>query len=186
MNKEKVNGMDNAEEMETPFNEKMEDESRAINRTELMQKTAKELSILAMPYVALKESTLQKMAKSDLCDIILSKGQSKEKKESTARASRTQSDSEAIISTLLMMVESFKVKRENEPLNAAAKEIFKNNAINIVDKKVDDETVSSHGVNTAVTVLTAGFLLVDGLIGLKNVPSFFSKIKSKFKKHDTK
>ncbi len=183
MNNGTDNGLGNVEEMDemdSPFVEKEQSEGNALNRTELMQKTAKELALLAMPYVALKESTLQKMAKADLCDIIMSKGQSKDKKESTARASRSTSDSEAIINTFLMMIESFKLKRESEPLNAVAKEIFKNNAVNIVDKKVDEEAVSSHGLNTAVTVITAGFLLLDGLVGLKNVPSLFSKIKGKF------
>lgn len=178
MEKEAVNGADNVEEMDSPFVE-VNDETKSINRTELMNKTAKELAVLAMPYVPLRQSTLEKMAKADLCDIIMTKGQSKEQKESKARASRKDSESEAIIETILQIVESFKIKREKEPLNATAKNVFKNNAINIVDKKVEDETVSSHGVNTAVAIITGGFLLVDGLIGIGNVPTLFSKLKGK-------
>lgn len=173
------NRLDNVEEMASPFEEKVEDSSNSVNRTELMNKTAKELAVMAMPYVPLKQTTLEKMAKADLCDIIMTKGQNKEQKESKARANRTQSDSEAIIETVLAIAESFKLKRENEPLNATAKQIFKNNAVNIVDKKVEDEAVSSHGVNTAVAVFAGAFLLVDGLIGIANIPSFFSKLKGK-------
>ncbi len=185
-NTEKV--ADNLQDMDSPFEEKVQDDSKPLTRTELMDKTGKVLAKLAMPYTTLKETTLSKLSKAELCDIILSKGTNKSEKESKGRASRTKSDSEAIIDTILSIAESFKLKREHDTLNATAKQIFKNNAINIVDQKVSEEAISSHGVNTTVAVFAGIFLLADGLIGIANIPSFFSKLKGKFgaKKTSTK
>ena len=179
MIKEMDSGTSEDVEMDSPF-VKPQTEEKSINRTELMEKTGKQLAVMCTPYSPLKLKTLEKMAKSDLCDIILSKGQNKEQKEAKGRSGTSKSDSEAIIDTMLAIAESFKMKREQEPLNATAKTIFKNNAVNLVDKKVDEEEISSHGVNTAVAVFTGAFLLVDGLVGIANIPTLFSKMKSKF------
>ncbi|MDX1808304.1 MAG: hypothetical protein R3331_02065 [Sulfurospirillaceae bacterium] len=184
MSKEAVDGTDNGVERNIPF-EEMGNSTEGITRTELMEKTGKELAKMALPYTTWKESTLSKLSKPELCDIILTKGANKEQQEPRARAARATSDSEAIIETFLAIAESFKLKREKEPLNATAKQIFKNNAVNLVDKKVEEETLSSHGVNVTVAFIAGTFLAIDGLIGLANIPTFFSKIKSKLNVNKT-
>ncbi|WP_331773811.1 hypothetical protein [Sulfurospirillum sp. 1612] len=185
MNKGAEKVTDNGVDMDIPFDD-IKSTKEDITRTELMQKTGKELAKIALPYTNLKEVTLTKLSKAELCDIILTKGANREQTEPKARANRAKSDSEAIIDTFLAIAESFKLKREQEPLNAAAKQIFKNNAVNIVDKKVEDETVSSHGVNTAVVIVAGAFLAIDGIIGLANIPTFLGKLKSKFNANRTK
>lgn len=147
-------------------------------RAELMQLTGKELAKMALPYTTLKDTTLSKLSKAELCDIILSKGKSK---EGGTTKKKTQSESEAIINSFLSILETVKMRRENEPLNPTAKQIFFNNATAVVDEKIQDETITSGRINNVVLALTGAFLVLDGAVGIANIPKAFGKIKEKIK-----
>ncbi|MDR1976515.1 MAG: hypothetical protein LBQ18_05935 [Campylobacteraceae bacterium] len=168
-------------EIESPFTvtevENEQDETPQT-RTELEQMTAKQLAVIAAQYVNASQETIVKWAKKDIISVILNKGMDK---KSSPRQSATKSDSRMLIETLISFLDGVKIQREQKPLYKPAKEIFSNNAINIVDEKFQDGTLSAHGTSRILAVSVGLFLIVDAFIGAKNIPAFYTKIKEKFK-----
>ena len=158
----------------------MGEESEALNRNELMKLTGKELAKMAQPYSTLQLTSLERMAKAKLCDIILNKSDGKKEDEPHARAARTESQTEQFINTALMLLDSFKTNRDGEPLNATAKEVFKKQAVVYADEKVKAGEIDLDKSNNTLLYLSAGALLFDGLVGFKNSPALLAKIKNKF------
>jgi len=179
MNNDMNNDMDMGEDME----------HETLNRNELMELTGKQLAKMAQPYSTLQLNSLERMAKAKLCDIILNKTDKKKDDDKPhARTARTESQSEQFISTALLMLDGFKTNRDGEPLNATAKEIFKKQAIVYADEKVNSGEMDINKSSNALLFLSAGVLIFDGLIGFKNAPSLFQKVKNRFtkKKDDSK
>ncbi len=180
--------MGNGADKYMDMGEEMEHET--LNRNELMELTAKQLAKMAQPYSTLQLNSLERMAKAKLCDIILKKSDKKKEDEPHARTARTESQTEQFISTALLMLDGFKTNRDGEPLNATAKEIFKKQAVVYADEKVSSGEMDINKSSNALLFLSAGVLVFDGLIGFKNAPGLFQKMKSKFfnkkKEHDSK
>jgi len=172
--------MKNGTEIAYPFDEETEQKTDTTNRAELMQKTGKELAKLAKPFTSLSETTLSKLSKAELCDIIISKG--KERKEKP----KNKDSSTAIIDTFLGIIESIKTNRDKEPLNTTAKQIFSSNAVAVVDRQIQEEKITSGGLNTTILILSGSFLLIDGVIGIKNIPGIYKKIKDRINARKTK
>lgn len=170
-------------EEENPFDEEGECK---LSRDELMKMTAKELAPLAKPKSSLTIKTLERRPKPFLCDIILDIH--KEEDKPKARASQSTSESEDMISFALQTLEAMKQNRENQEatLHPIAKELFKSSAVNKVDEARADGSINTDKMNTAIFALSGTALVIDGLIGFDNVPKLFNKMKTKFKKDDTK
>ena len=181
MDKDKafINDDDNINPFE---DEKVKENS--LNRVELMKLSGKELAKLAKPKSKLMYITLQKKSKSFLCDIIL--GIEKEDDKPKARATQNTSESDDILTFGINILESFKKARGEAELNPIAKEMFKQSAVSKVDEARADGSINSQKFNNVILALSATALVVDGVIGFKNVPGVFSKLKSKFKRNDTK
>lgn len=169
-----------------------EENSSALNRNEMMKLTGKQLAKMAQPYSTLQLTSLERMSKAKLCDIILNKTDKKKDDEEKphARTARSESQTEQFINTALMLLDSFKTNRDGEPLNATAKEVFKKQAIVYADEKVQAGEMNLDKSNNTLLYLSAGALLFDGLVGFKNSPALLAKIKNKFfkkkKADDTK
>jgi len=163
-------------------------ESHAINRNELMKLTGKQLAKKAQPYSTLQLNSLERLAKAKLCDMILAKSDTKKDEEPKARTARTASNSEQMIETVLNVLDMIKHSRDNEPLNATAKEIFKKQAVVYADEKIQAGEMDTNKASNMFLYLSAGAILFDGIIGFKNAPSLITKLKSKFtkKSDDTK
>ncbi len=170
-----------------------EENTSALNRNELMKLTGKELAKMAQPYSTLNLTSLQRMSKAKLCDIILNKTDKKRDQEEKphARTERTQSETEQFIETALVMLDVLKQNRDSEPLNATAKEIFKKQAVVYADEKIKNNEMNVDKANTALFFISGAAILYDGVIGFKNTPALFNKIKKKYfnkskKSDDTK
>ena len=172
--------MKDGTEIASPFIEEVEEKGATKKRAELMQKTGKELAKMAKPFTSLSETTLSKLSKAELCDIIISKGKDRKEKP------KNKDSSTAIVDTFLGIVESIKVNRDKEPLNNTAKQIFSSNAVAVVDKQIQEEKITSGGLNTAILLLSGSFLLIDGIIGIKNIPAIYKRIKDKISARKTK
>lgn len=169
------------EEIDDYFTEDTQ-ESNALNRNELMKLTGKELAKLAQPYSTLQLNSLERIAKAKLCDMILAKSDTKKDDEPKARTARTSSQSEQMIDTVLNILDVLKHNRDNEPLNATAKEIFKKQAVVYADEKIDAGEMDTDKASNMFLYLSAGAILFDGIIGFKNAPSLITKVKNKFSK----
>jgi hypothetical protein len=153
----------------------------SFNRNNLMKLTGKELAKMAQPYSTKTLAVLEKTAKAKLCDLILAKEEKKPKEEKThARAGRTTSETEQFIQTAVSLLDVMKRSRDEEPLNAMAKDIFTKQAVVYADAKVAADEMNVDKANTALFAISASALLFDGLIGFKNAPTLFSKVKNKF------
>lgn len=158
-----------------------EEETDVLNRNELMQLTGKQLAKKAAPYSTLKLITLEKKSKAELCDIILNKTDKKADEEKPAgRAARTSSETEQFIETALHMLSAIKQQRDGEPLNAMATDVFKKQAVAYTDEKISNDEININKASTALFAISATAIVFDGVIGFKNAPTLFSKIKNKF------
>ncbi|WP_345984313.1 hypothetical protein WCX49_06660 [Sulfurimonas sp. HSL-1656] len=156
-----------------------EQHTSAFNRAELMEKTGAELAQLAAPYSDKKLSTLERMSKAKLCDIIMKGGEEKGDDAPKARAARTESETEQIINMGLTVLEAFKQNRDGKPLNPLAREMFQKQAIIALDEQVQQDRVN---LNTASKVMLFGagaVVVIDGIFGLENSPALLSKLKNK-------
>ncbi len=189
--------MGSNEDIDNMFNDNAtENSSNALNRNELMELTGKELAKMAQPYSTLKLNSLERKSKAFLCDLIMNKSDNKAKEEEKphARSSRTESQTEQFINTALVMLSVMKQNRDGEPLNATASDVFKKQAIVYADEKISKDEMNIDKANTALFIISTGALLFDGLIGFKNAPTLFTKLKNKYfnrgkkeeTKHDTK
>jgi len=178
---EKNSGMDKDFEMDSPFDDEKV-ENNPLNRTDLMKLSGKELAKMAQSKSSLMYITLQKKSKAYLCDVIL--GIEKDEEKPKARATQNTSDSDDIISFLLNTLESIKQNRDNQEarLNPMAKEVFKQSAVSKVDEARASGTLNSDKFNNVLLAVSGTALVIDGLIGFKNVPGVFSKIKNKLKR----
>lgn len=159
------------------------EDTEVLNRNELMKLTGKELARMAQPYSTYKLISLERMSKAKLCDIIINKGDKKKQEDDekpNARAARSSSDTEQFIDTALTMLDVLKQQRDHEPINATAKEIFKKQAIVYADEKIKNNELNVDKANTALFALAGAAILYDGIIGFKNTPTLFNKIKNKF------
>jgi len=153
----------------------------ALNRNELMKLTGKELAKMAQPYSSKTLAVLEKTAKAKLCDLILAKDEKATKEEKPhARTARTQSDTEQFIQTAVNLLDVMKRARDEEPLNAMAKDVFTKQAVVYADAKVASDEMNVDKANNILLGLSAGALLIDGLIGFKNAPTLLGKLKNKF------
>ena len=157
-----------------------ESEHETLNRNELMKLSGKELAKMAQPYSTLKLNSLERCSKAKLCDIIMKKGEPKKSEEPKARTARTSSETEQFLETALVMLDVMKQNRDGEPLNATAKDIFKKQAVVYADEKIAEDKMNIDKANTALFVISTTALLFDGIIGFKNAPPLFNKIKNKF------
>lgn len=181
------NDMDNgmSSESDGMFEEETKSTSSALNRNELMKLTGKELAKIAQPYSSKSLAVLEKTAKATLVDIILAKDEKQKEEKQHARASRSTSETEQFIQTAVNLLDVMKRARDEEPLNAMAKEIFTKQAIVYADQKVANDEMNVDKANTALFAISTGALLFDGLVGFKNAPTLFNKIKNKiFKTKD--
>jgi len=173
-----ANGM--AEEVENLLNEDG-GSSNALNRNELMNLTGKDLAKMAAPYSTLQLNSLERKSKAYLCDLILNKGDEKQEDDKPhARAARSKSDTEQFIDTAVQLLDVLKRSRDDEPLNAMAKDIFVKQAVVYADEKVAANEMNVDKANTAIFVISAAALIYDGVIGFKNTPALLQKVKQKF------
>lgn len=154
----------------------------ALNRNELMKLTGKELAKMAQPYSTLKLSSLERLSKAKLCDIILNKTYKikDDEEKPHARDARSSSDTEQFIDTALTVLDMLKQNRDKEPLNATAKEIFRKQAVVYADEKIQNGEMNADKANNALFYLSAGVILYDGIIGISNTPTLLAKLKKKF------
>lgn len=155
-------------------------EQSSYNRAELMEKTGAELAEMAAPYSTKKLSTLERMAKKDLCDIIMRGGEKKTEEGPKARAARTESETEQIINMGLSVLDAIKQSRDGKMLNPLAVDIFKKQAVIALDDQVAQDRVNLNTASKVMLFGSAAVLLVDGIVGLHNSPTLLSKMKKKF------
>jgi len=190
------NGMDNGE-LNGSVNESIDEyfhddinstNGDSLNRNELMKLSGKELAKMAQPYSTKTLKSLEKTAKATLCDLIMAKSDKKPKDDKPhARTAQTKSETENFISMSISMLDAMKRSRDDEPLNTMVSDIFTKQAVAYADNKVANDEINIDKANTALFALAGGALLFDGLIGFKNAPTLFQKIKNKFfKKADKK
>ena len=161
----------------------------ALNRNELMKLTGKKLARMAQPYSSKTLKVLEKTAKATLCDLIMSKSEKKPQEENKthARTGTAKSESENFIHMAVSMLDAMKRSRDEEPLNAMVTDIFTKQAVVYADEKVANDEMNINKANTALFAIAGGALLFDGLVGFRNAPTLFSKLKNKFfKKVDKK
>ena len=147
-----------------------------------MKLSGVELAELAADKSSYLMSTLKKLRKAELCDIILDVKQ--DKKKSKARQTQVKSESEVMIDLTLDTLLKIKKGREgdNASINPIAHELFKNTAVSKIDDARANNTLSNNKLNNAIFVASSAAILVDTLVGFNNVPSIFRKIKEKIKK----
>jgi hypothetical protein len=174
-----------------PMDNEENKKAQTLNRAELEKKTGKELAqiVHANGYSKKKLITLEKMAKADLITIIFQKSDTpSEESGPKARAPRKQSEVESTIEMALGFLNHIKMQREQEPINAYAMEQVKTGAVAYLDNAMANNEVSSKSIGTIGVVAVALFVIVDGLVGIKNIPTLFQTVKQKLlaRKHGTK
>lgn len=155
-------------------------ETSSLNRVELMELSGKDLAAMALPYSSKKISTLERMAKADLCDIIMNGREAPKDDAPKSRAARTQSQTEELVDIIIGFLDAIKRARDDEPLNPLAVDIVRKQAVIKVDEKVKSEQLD---INTASNVMLFGagaFLLFDAFYGVSNSPTLLHGMKKKF------
>lgn len=168
---------------ENPFQK----DTQKYTREQLMKMTISQLAPMAKEKSHLMLSTLKGKSKAELADIILSIEETE--KKTHARTPRVESESDNIINFAIDTLESIKKARGSSEINPIAKEIFKSSAVNKVDEKRADGTLSSEKFNNVLMYCSAFAVVVDSIIGFENIPGIFQKMKSKLNKkkdNDTK
>lgn len=187
------NGQYKGTETDNPFEDEAEktEANKSLGREELKAKyTGKQLADLVVGKTPLKLSTLQRMSKDDLIDIYLDIDT--KKKSNNARASRSTGETEDILNFGLATLQSIKQARENDPtanINQIALNMFKSSAVKKIDDARQSEAISNDTLQNVIFYLAGGALVVDAVVGFKNVPSLFGKLKDKVKRksaNDTK
>ena len=185
-------GQNKGTETDNPFEETEDEQStKILGREELKAKyTGKQLAKLVEGKTPLKLSTLERMSKDDLIDILLDIDT--KKKTNNARASRSNGETDDILNFGLSTLQTIKMTRENDPtasLNEIALNMFRSSAVNKIDQARQNDAINNDKIQNLVFYISGGAILIDALIGFKNVPSLFQKLKGKFRKHgksDTK
>jgi hypothetical protein len=181
-NNEQLNG---TEEFENPFTTEPDIEIEIeYNRAQLEALSGKELAILAGKYTDKKETTLKSMSKTDLATIILNKGE--EKKETFARAPRSQTEAAELIDDFITLFDDIKMERElregknAEPNKRYMKGAFKRNAITTIDKKMQDGTINFSNFNGWLALLFGVIICWSSIVGMGNTKKFYSKMYKTF------
>jgi hypothetical protein len=143
--------------------------------------TAKQLAVIASQYINASPETIVKWSKKDIIKVIQNKGYDKEAK---ARPAQSKTDTQNLVNSILDFLESVKFEREEKRLYKPLKEVFTNNSVNIIDEKT--QGADMHGASKVIVIVTGSLILIDSLIGFKNLSGFIKKIKAKFSKEDTK
>lgn len=174
-------------ENEFPFAEDEVKTSSKPTRAELEELTNKDLAKLAEPLQKRYSfSSLKGRSKNFLIDIILGVKDENEININKAKAPHSASESENMLNVALNFLQAIKVQREGQEaiLNPIATEMFKNSAVAKVDEARAEGTLQSDKFNNIILSASAAAVLVDGLVGFNNVPTLFSKIKTKFSKNN--
>jgi len=171
---------------QNPFNEETSGNDTKLTRAELENYTIKNLVPLAKGKTHLKETTLSRLSKAELIDIILDIKEQEPK--SKARATRTQSESDNILDFALDTLQAIKIARNGNEINPIAKDMFKKSAVQKVDEARADGTINNDKINTGIMIVSGVAIAIDSIIGFENVPTLWEKMKNKFskKKDDTK
>ena len=188
MNNNELINDDISTQNEFPF---VEDEAQKIEkptRLELEKLSNSKLAKMAEPMQKRYSfSSLKGRSKNYLIDIILGVKDESEigingnSISNGAKAPQAKSESEELINYGLTLLNAIKQHREgqNAELNPIAKEMFKNSAIVEVDKARADGTIKTDKFNSLMLGLSGAFLVVDGVVGIKNIPTLFKKLKDK-------
>lgn len=164
-----------------PFEENEQKKDGAYTRAELEKLTGRELATIAAPLQKrFGFSSLKGKGKSFLIDIILGI-KTEEVKEPKGKAPQTASESQNIIEMGLTVLQNIKQQREGQgaQLNPIAQELFRSSAVNTVDKARAEGALETDKFNTVIVGVSGLALAIDGAIGFENVPTLFSKLKSK-------
>lgn len=173
-----------SEEIESPF---VQNEEKKLTRQEYKDKySVRQLAELAEPiHPTLSFNSLKGRSKDFNIDIILGINQ-EEIQNTSSKASHKAStnESQELVNVALGLLNAFKQQREgqNSELNPIAREMFKSTAENQVDKARADGLLQTDKFNTLILAVSGTALIIDGVIGFKNVPGLFEKIRSKMKK----
>jgi hypothetical protein len=184
------NGSSNSSEIENEVNPFIEINGEKLTRKELEKIPNKDLAKMVKDRALSRfnESTLSRKSKTYNIDLLL--GVRDEEEKPQARATQTQSESDMMIEFALNTLQGIKQSRESQEsvLNPIAKELFKSSAVAKVDEARANESFSTDKFNNILMYGAGAFLLIDSLVGIKNIPSVFSKLKNKMakKKNDTK
>ncbi len=173
-------------ENEFPFEIK-EEQSSLYTRTELEKLPNSQLAKIAEPMQKrYSYNSLKGRSKAYLIDIILGIKSEDEisinpTNGTSGKAPHTPNETQELINFGLNVLNSFKQQREGQQtkLNQIATELFKNSAVNEIDKARAEGLIKTDKFNTLIMVLSGTALVVDGVIGFKNVPTLFSKLKAK-------
>ncbi|MDR3178409.1 MAG: hypothetical protein LBT96_05445 [Campylobacteraceae bacterium] len=151
-------------------------ENETYTRTELENKTAKELAVIASDYITASPETIAKWAKKDIITVILNKGYDK---KSAPRQNRTRTDTENVVLGILDFLDGIKEEREQKKLYKPLKEVVKNNAVNVIDGSLESGAINLHTASKAVLILGGFLILVDSVIGFKKIPELIKRWKEK-------
>jgi hypothetical protein len=165
----------------SPFMEDMEDietskTDEKYTRTELENRTAKELAVMASEYINANPETIAKWAKKDIITVILNKGYDK---KSAPRQNRTRTDTENVIIGVLDFLDNIKEEREQKRLYKPLKDVFKNNATNVIDEGLGSGAINLNTASKVVVVVAGSLILIDSFIGLKKIPELIKNWKNK-------
>jgi hypothetical protein len=164
---------------DSPFTETEEQtENKEYTRTQLENKTAKELAVMASEYITASPETIAKWAKKDIITVIINKGYDK---KSAPRQNRTKTDTENIIGGVLDFLDSVKEEREQKRIYKPLKEVVKNNAVNVIDESLESGTINLHTASKIVVAVGGSLVLIDAFIGFKKIPELFKDWKEKKK-----
>jgi hypothetical protein len=153
--------------------------SPTYKKSELEEKTIAELAVLAAQYVELTETTLKKnFKKAEIINIILNNGLDKKRKSGSGRKADGD-NANSIIDMLLEILDNVKTDRDKKPLNKYAKKLFRTNAINIIDSKLENAEQSAHTASYVILMGAGALLVIEALIGFKNIPTLLKRWKDK-------
>lgn len=130
-------------------------------------------------------SSLKGKSKDFLIDIILGIKKDEEINVHAPKASHrgTSNESQDIVTMGLGVLQAFKQQREGEQalLNPIAQELFISSAVAKVDEARAEGALKTDKFQTALLALSGTALVIDGVIGFENVPTIFSKLKTKLR-----
>ncbi len=183
---DKDKGMDKGMEEQSPFDE-TETEQPKLNRDILMDKTGKDLAQMVFDkgLSKFKLSTLERISKPELCDMLLDIKKPDDKPKS--RASNSTSKSDNMLDFALSTLQGIKQARTSQEatINPIALNMFKDSAINKIDEARADGKLNNDTMQNVIFTLSGAVIVFDTVIGFENAPKIWDKIKLKlFKKKD--
>lgn len=144
----------------------------------------KQLASMCEGKTNLRISTLERMGKDKLIDIL--QGNLEEKK-SKPRATRTVTETDELIQLSITTLESIKRARledEKAELSKIIANMYKSSSVGIIDEMRSNNKIDKSKMNKIVFGGSTIMLLIDSFIGFSNIPNLFGvifgKIKAKF------